>query len=273
MAQVTPEEAGLAEFSPRGTQAEELQFLIAYYIKLLQTGGMTFSGEVEVKNDSGNPVPISGTVTIAANQSVNLAQVAGTNTVTGGTAGTQSIGGIQAHDSPVSGNNPILTGGYAVDPTSLPADVTAADLARILTNLKGILLNQQADLSGSFDSVKPYALPASDWQYAAAANGISNTTTAVTIKASAGGSLRNYITAIQIYSDALGAATEFAIRDGAAGAVLWRTKIGTAGRVNGDPIVFPTPIRGSAATLLEVVTLTASITGAVYFNAQGYSAT
>lgn len=111
-----------------------------------------------------------------------------------------------------------------------------------------------------------------DWSYAAAASGISNTTTAVTVKAAAGAGLRNYITQIQISSDALGAATELCIRDGAGGTVLWRTKIGTAGYPNGFQTSFPTPLRGTANTLLEVVTLTASVTGAVFFNSQGYIA-
>lgn len=118
--------------------------------------------------------------------------------------------------------------------------------------------------------VKPYAFPASDWSYAAASGGISNTTTAVTIKAA--GSVVNYVTNIQLSSDALGVATEVAIRDGAGGTVLWRMKIGTAGIINGISIDFLNPIRSTSATLLEFVTLTASVTGAVFFNAQGYSA-
>ena len=117
----------------------------------------------------------------------------------------------------------------------------------------------------------PYAAAANQWQYAAATAGISNTTTAVTFKA-AHATLRNYVTSIQIESDALGAATELAIRDGAGGTVLWRTKIGTGGITGGISIVFPVPLKGTAATLLEVVTLTASVTGAVFFNAQGYVA-
>lgn len=266
MAQVTPEEAGLSEFSPRGTSEHELQFLIAYYSKNPVSSGGTGLTDTQLR---ATPVPVS----IAGSQSVNLAQVGGTATVTGGTAGTQSVGGIQADDAVVSGNNPVLTGGVTADPASLPADTVAGRVKRFLSNLKGILFTQQADLSGSFDSVKPFALPAADWTYAAAAGGILNTTTAVTFKASAGGSLRNYITGIQITAEALATATELAIRDGAAGAVLWRTKIGTAGIVNGISIPFQTPLRGSAATLLEVVTLSATTTGAVYFNAQGYSAT
>lgn len=117
----------------------------------------------------------------------------------------------------------------------------------------------------------PYAAMSNHWQYAAAASGIINTTTAVTFKA-ADGSLRNYVTAIQITAEALGAATELVVRDGAAGPVLWRTKIGLAGIINGLNLNFPNPLKGTAATLMEVVTLSASITGAVYFNAQGFVA-
>ena len=121
-------------------------------------------------------------------------------------------------------------------------------------------------------TVQPYAQPAARWAYAAAASGIVNTATAVTIKAAGAAGIKNYITAIQIMAEALNTATELAIRDGAGGAVLWRTKIGTGGLVNGLSIEFPSPLVGTAATLLEVVTLTASVTGAVYFNAQGFVA-
>lgn len=120
---------------------------------------------------------------------------------------------------------------------------------------------------------KPYAYAASDWSYPAATGGISNTTTAVTIKAAAGGTLKNYITGIDFNTDiALGAATELAIRKGAGGTVIWRTKIGTTGQIQGRSITFPDPISSDANQLLEVVTLTASVTGAVFFNATGFTA-
>jgi hypothetical protein len=131
-----------------------------------------------------------------------------------------------------------------------------------------------APVAGANDvgTMQPFSQPGARWNYAAAAAGILNTTTAVTIKAAAGVGVRNYITDIQIVAEALGTASEVAIRDGAAGTVLWRQKIGTGGQTNGLAINFQTPLRGTANTLLEVVMLTASGTGAVYFNAQGYTA-
>lgn len=116
---------------------------------------------------------------------------------------------------------------------------------------------------------RPHAIPENEWTYAAAASGIVDTNSAVTIKAAAGSNVRNYVTSIQIMSEALTNATELAIRDGAAGTVLWRTKIGTGG-LPLTTVRFDDPLRGTANTLLEVVTLTASGAGAVYFNAQGY---
>lgn len=115
------------------------------------------------------------------------------------------------------------------------------------------------------------ALSSTFWNYAAASGGITNTTTAVTVKAAAGASVRNYIDSMQCSSDALGAATELVLRDGASGTVIFRTKIGTAGIPSGVNLTFNPPLRGSANTLTEIVTLTATVTGSVYCNVQGYT--
>ena len=116
---------------------------------------------------------------------------------------------------------------------------------------------------------KPHSIPENQISYAAAANGISNTTTAVTIFAAAGASIRNYLTHLDLSWNALGAGSEVAIRDGAGGTVLWRgvVPITTPGSMT---IQFDTPLKGTANTLMEVVTLTASVTGALYVNAEGY---
>lgn len=117
---------------------------------------------------------------------------------------------------------------------------------------------------------KPFQVPELDWSYPAAAGGISNTTTAVTMVAAAGIGIRNYLTAIQVSAGTLGAASEIAVRDGAGGTVIWRGFISTAG--GNQSVVLSSPIKSTANTLLEVVTLTATVTGAVYINAQGYQA-
>jgi hypothetical protein len=108
------------------------------------------------------------------------------------------------------------------------------------------------------------------WAYAPAAAGIVNTNVAVTIRAAGAAGVRHYVTGLDLYHEALTTATLFSVRDGAAGTVLWRTFLptGVAGRL---AVTFPTPLRGSAATLLEMLTETASGAGAVWANVEGFS--
>jgi hypothetical protein len=166
--------------------------------------------------------------------------------------------GQAAHDAAAT-LAPIRIAGKAVNvaPTAVSATGDTHDL---VTTMAGAVINKQ------------FAIPEADWNYAAAASGIVNTTTAVTIKAAAGAGIRNYVTGVDLMCEALGTATEIAIRDGAGGTVLWRTKVGTGGLTNGRSINFTSPLKSTANTLLEVVTLTASGTGACYFNATGYVA-
>lgn len=162
--------------------------------------------------------------------------------------------GTAAH-SAASVGNPVRVGGRV----ATAADTTLAD-------------GDAADLrvtSGGDLVAKPYSIPETDWTYAAA--GIVNTNVAVTIKAAAAAGLKNYLTGLDFTWEALTNATEVVIRDGAAGTVLHRWHIG-AGAAGEKSITFPTPLRGTAATLLEVCTLTASGAGALWVNAQGYAA-
>jgi len=108
------------------------------------------------------------------------------------------------------------------------------------------------------------------WNYAAELGGITNTT-ARTIKTASITGERHYITALQIYADDLTTASELVIRDGSVGTVLWRSKITSEGFVQQAGITFPTALKGSINTLLEICLLTTP-GAAVYFNAQGYSA-
>ena len=166
-------------------------------------------------------------------------------------------GGTAAEDAATTAS-PLIVGGV-VRAAAPPTTFVAGDAAR------------QTMTSSGMTGVTPYSVPEATWSYAAAAAGILNTTTAVTVRASAGAGLRNYITDLTLMSEALTTATEFAIRDGAAGPVLWRTKIPTGGLPT-TTFNFSVPLRGTAATLLEGVTLTASGAGAVYANLQGFAA-
>jgi hypothetical protein len=164
-------------------------------------------------------------------------------------------GGTAAHSAASSGN-PVRMAGRVN---------TAADTTLIAGDVSDLFMTPAGQLV-----VKDFATADIDWVYAAASGGIANTTTAVTIKAAAGAGIRNYVTGLTLSHDALGGVTEFAIRDGAAGTVIWRQKLQTTA-TEGINVVFPTPLRGSAATLLEIVTLTA-VTGGVFASVQGYSA-
>lgn len=153
-------------------------------------------------------------------------------------------------------------------------DSSSNTSSNLATNSRGVVFNgstwdrARGDVVGA--AVQPYGIRSARWSYAAAAGGIVNTTTAVTIKAADAAATKNCLVSLEIVAEALGAATEIVIRDGAAGAVLWRSKIGIAGWPSGRTIAFGAPVCGSDATLMEAATLTASVTGAVYLNATGY---
>ncbi len=172
--------------------------------------------------------------------------------------GVTYIGGGLSFEGGGSGTNPIAVG--LEGRTSSKTSVTNGTLVRSIATVDGRLITRLN------------SIPENEWVYAAAIGGITNTTTAVTIVAAQAAGIRNYLTNLQLSSDALGAATEIAIRDGAGGTVLWRGKIGMAGITGVSTIQFSDPLKSTAATLLEVVTLSASVTGGVYVNAQGYIA-
>jgi hypothetical protein len=219
------------------------------------TGGSIQAYSTFKRAAFSNGVTTVGNATLAnLNATANISQYGGTTVVTGGVAGMPAVGGNVAISAAATAN-PIGVGGRVT--TTLDTSLVQGDVAALNITDAGQAIT------------KPFGSAGNDWSFATATAGILNTTTAVTAKAAGAASIRNYITGIQIQAEALGTATEFAIRDGAAGTVLWRFKIGTGGCPL-TTIIFPNPLRGTAATLVEVVTLTASGTGAVYVNLQGY---
>lgn len=226
----------------------------------LQVQGTSASGATD---DGSNPLKIGG-VYRATLPTYTDGQVAPANTDSRGNIGvinkysfstavdglgnTSLLSGVAFVNNPTGGFNPLATAAVVFNGTTWD--------------------RMRGDTNGL--AVQP-ALSANFWNYAAASGGITNTTTAVTIKAAAGASVRNYMCTLTVGHDTLGAATELAVRDGAAGTVLYRGKLQTTANEGGNDITFTPCLRGTANTLMEVVTLTATVTGGVYVNASGYT--
>jgi len=115
-------------------------------------------------------------VALPANQSVNLAQVAGTTTVTGGVAGTQGVGGVEANDAPITGN-PLLLGAKAS--AAAPADVSADnDLVRAWALRNGSLVVNLASGGTLYDSRAIASFPDNEPFNLALWNGVAPTAAA-----------------------------------------------------------------------------------------------
>lgn len=195
----------------------------------------------------------SGTVSVVGTLSKATVVQLGTVVLNG----VSAVGGALPEGNAAT-TSPVLVGLEAR--TSSKTSVANASAVRPIATVDGRQI------------VRLDAIPENEWSYVAASGGITNTTTAVSLAAGAGSGVRNYITSLQVSSDTLGTATEVVIRDGVGGAVLWRAKIGTAGTVGIQNIRFHPPLRGSSNTLLEAACVTATGTGSIYLNAQGYKA-
>jgi hypothetical protein len=230
--------------------------------------GSTFTGaylNTGWASVSRNLAPISNTdikvqfVTIADYAELTTEITAGRGqSVAGQGLGVNVLSTIPPTVTPVggqarntSGAVPVLAAtGYSANPVA----VTTARGVDLLATLIGALVT------------KPYAIPEADWQYAAAAGGIINTTDVV-LRAAAAAGIRNYVTSIDIRNAHATVATEVVIKDGAT--VIWRQLLPAAMTAPVE-ITFPTPLRGTAATAMNVACIT---TGAqVYVNAQGFAA-
>lgn len=228
-------------------------------------------------SDAGGSITIDGSLTNITG-TITLPTLAATSTLQSSVQRT--VGGVVGNDSYLhngsdgvivnfpSAANGLNSTGTDIAPTQGVAQCDDASNTAITENSFG---NLRMSCTNHALVVRPYETAANSWSYAAASGGISNTTTAVTIHASCGAGLKNYISGLQLSSDALGAATELVLRDGAGGTVLWRGKVQTAG-VSGVSTPIVPPISGTAATLMEIATLTATVTGGVYANAQGFCA-
>ena len=236
-----------------------------------QTIWYSVSG-ISVTN-AGSAAPSSGTVTVAMYIFPRKGTYFRARVATYG-SGTVALTGALSK-TPVNLTIEARLGGYANEGAAITNQPVPICLEGRTSSKTSVTSGQAVRPISTADGrqvIRLNSIPENEWQYAAASGGVANTTTAVTLVAAQAAGIRNYLTSLQLSSDALGAATEIAIRDGAGGTVLWRGKIGIAGIAGVSNIEFSSPLKSTAATLLEVVTLTASVTGSVYVNAQGYKA-
>jgi len=191
-------------------------------------------------------VSVYGSGTVSVSYSLSLQDIT--------VASAASVWG-QVPEGYASSGNPVTIGVECR--TSNKTSVGNGQIVRPISTVDGRMV------------VRPHSIPESEWRYAAASGGILNTTSAVTI-AVAVASVSIYVTSIQLRAQELGNATEISLRDGA-NAVLWRSEIGTSG-LPLTHIKFENPIKLPVNSSLSFLTSTASGTGAVYINAQGYRA-
>jgi len=112
---------------------------------------------------------------------------------------TTLTGGGAAEDA-AAGTNPLTVGGVvrtAVAPTTL----VAGDAARMSMT------------TGAAAVMHPFSVPDVSWQTPAPIGGIVNSATAFQVKEAAGALLRNYVAAIDLFSEALTNATDLRVRE------------------------------------------------------------
>lgn len=172
----------------------------------------------------------------------NVTLAAGTN--------TNEVVGDAAHGAAVAGN-PLLQGleGRSTAPTA----VDSGDVVRALASLLGKQV------------VYPYAIPAETWQYAGPTGGITDTADDA-IQAAGGAGVRHYVTSLTVVNSHATVSTEVVVKDGST--VIHRGYAAAAG--GGYALTFPTPLRGTAATALNVACITTG--SATVVSASGYSA-
>ncbi|MEI6644062.1 MAG: hypothetical protein WCL10_18735 [Novosphingobium sp.] len=221
-----------------------------------------------------NPTRFAGTIAAGATDSGNPIKIGGVYTATLPTLTDGQRGNAQ-----VSARGELLvalsSGGAAASVTTPTADGLATSGNGLLTRGVGYGFNGttfdrlRGDVNGLV--VQP-GLSTTFWTYTSGTSPIlSNTTTAVTIKAAAGASVRNYIDSCQITTTAFTTSVPLALRDGAGGTVIWALTVPTTGFLQPVIVTFNPPLRGTANTLWEIVTTTANTVGTVTANCSGHT--
>jgi hypothetical protein len=174
-------------------------------------------------------------------------------TVTTVTTLTTLANGQTANGSATTGS-PLRIGGKVV--TTLPTAYANGNAADIAVTTAEQVIN------------KPFGSAENDWQASSGVTALA-TTTSTALKAAGAASIRNYATAIQVMNTSATVSTTVSILDGAT--VIWTGFLpATTTTLPQISLVveFPTPLRGTAATAMNIQLGTTG--AAVYYNVQGY---
>jgi hypothetical protein len=189
------------------------------------------------RNDQAMALPVSVT---------NTPSIGTVTTVT--TVGTLSGGGT-AEDAATTAS-PVIVGGV-VRSAVPPITFAAGDAVRDTMTSSGAKV------------IKQFTVPEAEWSFTGAA--VTNTADVV-LAATAGASLRRYITGLQV-KNTNATPTEIVIKDGAT--IIWRSHV-SASMLNADSFQFAVPLKTSANAAINFACIT---TGAnVYVAAQGFTA-
>ena len=162
---------------------------------------------------------------LAGNSRVMLTNIGGTAVVTGGVNGSLGVGGLAANGATVAGN-PIYNGAQAIN-------------AEITPVANGQAVGLVADIVGKLITM-PHANKENFISGTATTTGTSDTS----VIASAGGSLKNYITGGSVYNTGATTAT-ITIKSGSGGSTIWTTLAPAGGSSN---FIIDPPISTAAAT-------------------------
>lgn len=179
--------------------------------------------------------------------------IVASGTVTTVSTVTTLANGQTAHSAASTGS-PVRVAGRAIttlDTTLVQGDAT--DLA--------VTTGQQL-------MIKPFATSENDWQATSGTTPLA-TTTSTQLKAAGAASIRNFVTACQFYNTSATVSTTVSLLDGASN--IWTGYLpATTAALPVVPIQvdFPTPLRGTAATAMNVQLGTTS--ASVYYNCEGY---
>lgn len=208
------------------------------YVEGNQVGCSTLlTGSTRVDVIAALPTGANVIGALTANQSVNLAQVAGTATVNGGLAGSLAIGGTAANNAAIT-QNPNLIGAEVITEGTQPTAATTGNQRRLLASTEGSL----------------YVTPYSANRFSCFVQAVTVTTLCQAIPAAG---LRNYITSVSISNQAATVqGVDIVFGTGAncvtgITALTHKWQFGTLALTTSPMSVsqtFPTPLRPTAAT-------------------------